>query len=108
MRCVACAVFRYRTADGDGGVATDVWAYPAHNGSGSVGAAPTNNAVAAYPYPQSAYGDAFTHPGAAALAFNPQGFAYTVAGDGAAGYKDGAASAARFRGPQDVAVDQGR
>lgn len=37
--------------------------------------------------------------------FNPQGFAFTVAGSGAAGFKDGFGSAAEFSGPHDVAVD---
>lgn len=100
---------RYRTADGDSWVATDVWAYPTHKDSGSLGA---SSNTAAFPYPQSVYGDAqaAASGGDAShrVVFNPQGFAYTMAGDGVAGYRDGAASTARFRAPQDVAVDQGR
>lgn len=38
--------------------------------------------------------------------FNPQGFTFTLAGDGTQGFLDGPRSAARFNKPQDVAVDK--
>lgn len=37
--------------------------------------------------------------------FNPQGFTFTMAGSGIAGFIDGDGSAAAFFGPEDVAVD---
>jgi hypothetical protein len=38
--------------------------------------------------------------------FNPQGFTYTHAGEGALGFKDGERTVAEFNKPQDVAVDK--
>lgn len=38
--------------------------------------------------------------------FNPQGYAFTYAGSGVAGFEDGDAETARFYYPQDVAVDE--
>eukprot|EP00981_Chlorochromonas_danica_P005114 scaffold1035_cov192-Ochromonas_danica.AAC.9 len=38
--------------------------------------------------------------------FNPQGYAFTFAGSGVAGFEDGDADTARFYYPQDVAVDE--
>lgn len=40
--------------------------------------------------------------------FNPQGFVYTVAGSGVAGFSDGNSINASFNGPQDIAVDGDR
>ena len=37
--------------------------------------------------------------------FNPQGFTFTVAGSGMAGFQDGFRSSAQFSSPHDVAVD---
>ena len=87
---------RYRGWDGDGTVASDRWDYPKHADAGAVGAAEGD--PAAYPYPLSAYGG--RAGGGPRLGFNPQGFAYTAAGSGEAGYRDGAPAGARFRGPQ--------
>ncbi len=38
--------------------------------------------------------------------FNPQGYAFTVAGTGKAGFVDGPRASARFNSPEDVTVDQ--
>jgi len=64
---------------------TDVWAYPKH----ATGEGPRN--------PN-------TNP---ALTYNPQGYVYTHAGStsGDSGFTDGPASSARFKLPEDVAVD---
>lgn len=59
-------------------------------------------------YPKSAAGEGPRNPNTnAALSYNPQGYVYTHAGstDGTSGDTDGVASAARFKNPEDVAVD---
>jgi hypothetical protein len=38
--------------------------------------------------------------------FNPQGYTFSMAGSGTAGFRDGAASAAQFNGPEDIALDE--
>lgn len=38
--------------------------------------------------------------------YNPQGFTFTVAGNGGEGFRDGPSQSALFNGPQDVAVDE--
>ena len=38
--------------------------------------------------------------------FNPQGYAFTIAGTGKPGFVDGPVSSAQFNNPQDVSVDQ--
>ncbi|KAJ1436904.1 hypothetical protein B484DRAFT_416698 [Ochromonadaceae sp. CCMP2298] len=38
--------------------------------------------------------------------FNPQGYTFSVAGSGSAGFKDGASTVAQFNGPEDIAVDK--
>ncbi len=74
---------------------SDVWNYPKYLDPKGAGAAA---GAAVFGYPRSAYGNGAS--GAPRLAFNPQGFAFTLAGEGVAGSADGDAAEARFNRPQ--------
>ena len=59
-------------------------------------------------YPKSLPGEGPRNPNTnPALSYNPQGYVYTHSGssDGSSGFKDGPASDARFKYPEDVAID---
>ncbi|RYH31100.1 hypothetical protein EON65_03370 [archaeon] len=48
----------------------------------------------------------FSGPYNKAPSFNPQGFAFTIAGSGQKGFQDGSPETAQFNFPQDLAVDE--
>jgi hypothetical protein len=73
----------------------DYWAYPRNCSEYKKYFKGTKNCT----YSNTIYGSTMTP------SFNPQGFAFTVAGSGRTGFQDGQGTSATFKNPQDVAVD---